>query len=144
MEVEELIISSYNKTNRFGRELGMEYTILEKGKVAFTMKINEYHLATASVAHGGAVAAMMDSTLGLAALSLTAHEAKIVSTVSLNMNFLLPVKLNDELKALGKVIRAGKRILFTEAHIINQNQEIIASGSGTFNAYPVEKIMPKI
>jgi len=135
------IIESYNKTNHFGREMGMTFEIIEPGKVIIKMPIKPLHLATLKVAHGGVIAGMMDAALGVAALSLSSTKGKIVSTVDLHMNFLVPVKLDDILTANGEVIKAGNRIFFAEAIIENQDGEIVSKGSGTFNAYPVEKIM---
>lgn len=140
---QKLIIDSYNKTNEFGRILGMVFDVISPGSIKIKMKITDLHLATINVAHGGAVAALMDATLGVAALSLTAEKEKVVSTVDLNMSFMRPVKLNDTLHASGNVIKAGNRILFSEAIILNQNNELVSKGSGTFNAYPVEKIIPQ-
>jgi uncharacterized protein (TIGR00369 family) len=141
MTSQQLIIESYQKTNHFGREMGMDFEIIEPGKITIQMLIKQLHLATINVAHGGVIAGMMDAALGVATLSLSSVKGKIVSTVDLHMNFLQPVKLNDVLKATGEVIKAGNRIYFAEATIINQHGEIISKGNGTFNAYPVEKIM---
>lgn len=141
MITQKIIIESYNKTNHFGREMGMTFEITEPGKVIIKMPIKLLHLATLKVAHGGAIAGMMDAALGVAALSLSSTKGKVVSTVDFHMNFLVPVKLDDVLTATGEIIKAGNRILFAEAIIINQNNELISKGSGTFNAYPVEKIL---
>ncbi|MEO9256762.1 MAG: PaaI family thioesterase, partial [Crocinitomicaceae bacterium] len=84
---------------------------------------------------------MMDAALGVAALSLSSTKGKVVSTVDFHMSFLVPVKLDDILTATGEIIKAGNRIFFAEAIIVNQHGELISKGSGTFNAYPVEKIM---
>jgi acyl-CoA thioesterase len=66
---------------------------------------------------------------------------KVVSTVNMNMNFLLPANLGDHLIGRGKVVKAGKRIVFVEAQIFNQKEQLIATGSATMNAYPVHKLM---
>lgn len=134
------LIRQYIHWNAFGKLLGMDFTILQPGKVAYRMRITQDHLATPIASHGGAVAALMDATLGVACLSSVCEEGRVVSTVNLSMQFLAPAKLNDELEAVGEVIKSGKRLLFAEAKILNQHGELIATGTGTMNAYPVDKL----
>lgn len=135
----DFIIETYKKTNRFGNDLGMELDIVSPGEIRYQLVITELHLATPKVAHGGVIASLMDGTLGVAGLSLAIDNGNVVSTIELKMNFLTPAFLGDTLTAKGKVIQAGSRILYIEGEITNQHKEIVARGSGTFNAYPAEK-----
>lgn len=139
IELRERIIEAYKKSNRFGNDLGMQLSIQTPGEITYTLAITEKHLATPKAVHGGVIAALMDGTLGVAGLSLVVDKGNVVSTIELKLNFLRPAFLGDILTATGKVIQAGSRILYIEGQITNQKQEIIAKGSGTFNAYPVEK-----
>ena len=138
-DIRELIIEGYKKSNRFGNDLGMELEIVAPGEIRYTLVITAQHLATPKAAHGGVIASLMDGTLGVAGLSKVVDEGKVVSTIELKLNFLSPAILGDRLTASGRVIQAGSRILYIEGEIINQHNELIAKGSGTFNAYPVEK-----
>ena len=133
------IIQGYIKGNNFGRHIKMHFEILQPGDVHYRIIIDDCHLATPIASHGGVVASLMDSTLGIAALSLVCEEGNIVSTVNMNLNFLAPVKKGDELNAFSKVLTKGKRLIVTEAEIFNQNKRIVAKGMGTFNIYPNHK-----
>jgi len=85
------------------------------------------------------LAAMMDGVLGVAALSLSASENKLVSTVEFKINYFKPVHLSDNLTGYGRVDHKGKRIIISSGEIYNQNKELVAKGMGTFNAYPFDK-----
>ena len=133
------IILAYKKGNNFGRLIEMEFELFNPGELEYKIKITEVHLATPYAAHGGVVSALMDSVLGISALSRVCTDDKIVSTVEMKLNFLAPVRLGDQLTGTAIVLSKGNRIVVTEAEIKNQNGLLVAKGMGTFNAYPKEK-----
>jgi uncharacterized protein (TIGR00369 family) len=133
------IIRLYEEANSFGDLLGMELTLVEPGEIEYTMTIAQQHLATPKAAHGGAIAALIDGALGVAALSKVSIDKKVVSTIEFKVNYLSPAILGDQLLATGRVQSAGNRILYVECDVVNQRGEIIAKANGTFNAYPAAK-----
>ncbi|PKR80507.1 PaaI family thioesterase [Brumimicrobium salinarum] len=137
--IDEKVMELYKASNNFGAFLEMDLEVLNEGEVKYTLNIKEKHLATPIAAHGGVVAGLIDGTLGVAALSIAGKNNKVVSTVELHVNYLKPVVLDDQLVAIGKVISAGKSLIYVEASVTNQNDVLVAKASGTFNAYPAEK-----
>jgi acyl-CoA thioesterase len=135
------IIQQYIAWNHFGDFLGMDFEIQEKGVVIYEMTIEKKHLATPKAAHGGSVAGLIDAALGVACLSQVCEEDKVVATVSLTINYLLPANLDDKITAVARVVKSGNRLLFVEGQVTNQQGELIATASGTMNAYPVSKII---
>lgn len=133
------LIQKYKQSNKFGDLLDISFEIIEKGKVEYHVVIGEKLLATPNAAHGGLIATLCDGALGIAALSCVVEDDKVVATVEMNIKYLKPVFLNDKIIAKAEVIQGGKRLLFSEAKVYNQKNELIASASGTFNAYPKEK-----
>lgn len=136
---QHLTIVAYNAHNAFGDLIDMSFNIVEPGKVSYFVKISKELLATPLAAHGGVIASLMDGALGIAALSIVCEDGKVVSTIEFSTRFLKPVLLDDVLEARALVISRGKRILVSEAKIYNQHGELVATGNGTFNAYPKEK-----
>lgn len=134
------IIKGYIASNQFGDLLGMEFSIESPGHVVYKMKIEEKHLATPLAAHGGSITALMDATMGVCALSNVIRDARVVSTIELKISFTAPAKLGDTLIGTASLQKDGKRIMFIEGKIHNQNNELIAFATGTFNSYPAEKI----
>lgn len=139
--VDNIVLKTYNQWNKFGDLMQMHFSVIDKGEIAYYMTVTEEHLATPIAAHGGSLAALMDATLGVCALSEVCEDMKVVSTVNMNMSFLHPANLGDQLIGRGKVVKSGKRIIFVEAQIFNQKEQLIATGSATMNAYPVHKLM---
>lgn len=137
--IDQNILELYKKSNKYGDFLEMTLTVLQDGKSKYTMDIKEKHLATPIAAHGGVIAGMVDGTLGVAAMTIAGENGNVVSTVDLRVSYIKPVKLGDHLTSIGEVISAGKRLIFTEATVTNQDGVIVAKANGTFNAYPASK-----
>ncbi len=137
----EKLLKIYQKINKYGEVNGMKLEIIEPGHIVYEMEIKDQHMATPTAAHGGAVAGFMDGVLGVAALSASALEEKLVSTIEFKINFLNPVYKSDILVGTGKVEQKGKRIIIASGEIVckNRDNKLIAKAMGTFNAYPFEK-----
>ena len=135
------VIQQYIEWNTFGKTLNMDFFIHSPGVVTYRMSVREAHLATPKAAHGGAIAALIDAALGVAALSAVCEQQKVVATVSLNVNYLSPAFIGKELIAEAKVVRKGNRILFTETEVSDSDGNLVAKASATMNAYPMEKAM---
>jgi len=133
------ILKKYNQTNQFGRFLGLELELLYPGEVNYYVEVKKEHLATLNSAHGGFLAGVFDQIIGTAALSKALLDKKVVATVEFKINYIKPAFLGDKLIGNGKVISSGKRLYTVEGKIFNQNQELLALGLATLNAYPFEK-----
>jgi len=138
--VDNPIVQGYIKANNFGALLGMDFTIESPGHILYSMPITEQHLATPIAAHGGAVSALMDATMGVCALSQVLEDKKVVSTIEMKISFIAPGLLGDTLIATAQIIKSGKRLLFVEGEIKNQKGDLVAIATGTFNSYPAEKV----
>lgn len=134
------IVELYKMSNEFGRTIDFEYDFLPNGEVTNKIIIDKKHLATPVTAHGGVIAALADSTLGIAALAESQKDGNLVSTVEFKINFLKPACLGDVISGFSRVRKVGKKIIFVEADFLNQNEELIATASGTFNQYPFSKV----
>ncbi|MCD6019975.1 MAG: PaaI family thioesterase [Bacteroidetes bacterium] len=135
------LIEQYITQNNFGKTLGMDFKIIEPGLVHYFLSIKEEHLATPRAAHGGVISGLMDGLLGVTALSVSAKDNHIVSTVEFKINFFAAAFVGDKLQGIGKIEHQGKRLIVTSAEIIcpERNNIVIAKALGTFNTYPAEK-----
>ena len=133
------LINSYISQNNFGQLLGMNFSIISLGKVEYSLKIIESHLATPVAIHGGVIASLLDATVGVGALSAVCEVGKVVSTVELSISYLSPAFLNDELIATSELLKLGQKLIFMEAKVVNQNGLLIAKATAILNAYPKEK-----
>jgi len=134
------ILKLYNSINQYGTLNELELTVLDKGHIMYEMEVKKKHLATPIAIHGGVLSAMMDAILGVAALSASCHDGKLVSTVEFKINYLSPARLGDVLIGEGKIIQKGNRLIIAEGDIkLKGTDRLIAKGMGTFSAYPIEK-----
>ena len=67
--------------------------------------------------HGGAIGALADIAGGYAALTVV-PDGMEVSTVEYKINFLAAFD-GGELRAIGRVVRAGRRIIVTSAEVLH-------------------------
>ena len=67
--------------------------------------------------HGGAIGALADIAAGYAGLTVAPANME-VSTAEYKINFLAAFQ-GGELRATGKVIRAGKRLIVTSAEVLH-------------------------
>mgnify|MGYP000211939389 FL=1 len=57
----------------------------------------------------------------------------------MKISFVAPAFKGDVLTANANILKAGKRLVFVEGKITNQEGWLVAFASGTFNAYPSSK-----
>ncbi len=86
--------------------------------------------------HGGAMGALADIAGGYAALTVVAPGVE-VTTVEYKINFLASFT-SGELRAIGRVARAGKRIVVTAAEVLHRG----ADGKETVCALMQQTIVP--
>jgi uncharacterized protein (TIGR00369 family) len=71
--------------------------------------------------HGGAIGAVADIAAGYASLTV-AHEGKEVTTIEYKINFLAACS-GGQLRAEGRVVKAGKRVIITAADVYHEVME---------------------
>jgi uncharacterized protein (TIGR00369 family) len=86
--------------------------------------------------HGGAMGALADIAGGYAALTVI-PEGMEVTTVEYKINFLSS-KQQGELRAVGKVVKGGKRIVVTTAEVFH----VDAQGQQTLCAVMQQTLVP--
>lgn len=88
---------------------------------------------TSNHAHGGVIAALVDTAMGL---SVATHGFTVV-TMEMNINYLSPVNVGDDLIASGYVIHLGKNTAVAEAEVYNFKKSLVAKSHGIFTFRPV-------
>ena len=86
--------------------------------------------------HGGAMGALADIAAGYAGLT-QAPEGMEITTVEYKINFLAAFS-SGELRALGRVVKAGKRIIVTTAEVLHAD----ATGKTTLCAVMQQTLVP--
>ena len=106
---------------------GILFRTISENEYEFKTKINENHLNNAGIAHGGFIAALIDSGVGTAAHRITGENLCV--TISLELKFISSVKLGQELIGLAKVQKKTKSLVFLTCEL-KAEDKIAATASG--------------
>lgn len=99
------------------QHLGARLLRVEPGLCEIALPYSERVTQQQGGFHGGAMGALADIAGGYAALTVAPPEAE-VTTVEYKINFLAAFR-DGELRATGRVARAGKRIIVTTADVVH-------------------------
>jgi uncharacterized protein (TIGR00369 family) len=97
------------------QHLGARLLRVEPGLCEVALPYSERVTQQQGGFHGGAMGALADIAGGYAALTVTVEDAE-VTTVEYKINFMAGFK-DGELRAVGRVAKAGKRIIVTTAEV---------------------------
>lgn len=104
---------------------------LEPGRARLELVIEQQHLRNLGIMHGGVLAAVLDTVMGMAA-STRAAQGQFVVTVQLNVNFVRPAWLGETLVGTGIVQHAGKQTAVARGEVHTAEGALVGTGSGTF------------
>lgn len=99
------------------RHLGACLLRVEPGLVELSLPYSDKVSQQQDGFHGGAMGALADIAGGYAGLTLAA-EGMEVTTVEYKINFLAAFQAG-ELRATGRVVRAGRRLIVTSAEVVH-------------------------
>jgi uncharacterized protein (TIGR00369 family) len=112
----------------FLRSLGPLYYRQDGDRIVVALRVDEQHLNTRAIAHGGMLVTLADSALGIV-LSMSRAPPHPMVTVSLTTDFLEPARLGDWLEAHVEIERVGARLAFARCHLaVGERRVLRASG----------------
>jgi uncharacterized protein (TIGR00369 family) len=79
--------------------------------------------------HGGYIAVLVDDVAGMALMSLIGSGAP---TVSLQVDYLNPMPMDQTYTARGEVVRAGKATAIVDVHVYDPDELLVARGKCFF------------
>ena len=95
--------------------IGASITRIEPGRIEAELTLGQQHQQQRGFAHGGLVATMADLAAGYAAVTLVPDEVGVV-TSDLKVSYLNP-GVGTRMRAIGWVLKAGRRLHFCEAEV---------------------------
>ena len=108
---------------------GLLFKTVSEKEYQFKTVITESHLNAAGIAHGGFLSAVVDAGAGTAA-HRTAGDSPCV-TISLELKFISPVKLGQELIGTTKIQKKTKSMVFLTCEL-KASDKIVATASGVW------------
>merc|ERR1719365_119790 len=109
---------------------GCKVVSASPGQCIVSMVVKEEHMNRAGTMHGGFSAHLVDSISTLALLTVGDDPRPGVS-VDMNMTYMKPAALGEEIFVEAKTLRSGKTLAFLECEIRNQKQQLLVKGSHT-------------
>lgn len=103
------------------RHIGARLIRVEPGLCELALPYSERVTQQQDAFHGGAIGALADIAGGYAALTEAPEDMEVV-TVEYKINFLSSLQ-GGELRATGRVLKAGRRIIVTTADVLHLDAE---------------------
>lgn len=113
-----------------GQTLGYRLTEIRDGEAIVEIETAEQHFNFSGYAHGGVICTIMDTAMGLAALT-TLDGEETATTVELKVNMLRPV-WRSHLRALARVTNRGRTLQLLECEVSDERGKLIAKAMGTW------------
>jgi len=108
---------------------GLFFRTISEKEYEFKTTINKNHLNAAGITHGGFISALVDSGAGTAAHRCA--DSSPCVTISLEIKFISPVKLGQELFGRTKIQKKTKSMVFLTCELTVENK-IVATASGVW------------
>ena len=121
----------------FAALLGMDVEHAEEGMVILTATPTRAHYNLIGVVHGGFAAGLLDSACGLAAVAgLTEPSRCLTLEIKVAYHAALTDKVG-QVRAIGQVIKMGRRTAYTEARLEDAAGRLYASATSTLLIEPM-------
>lgn len=115
----------------FLRDLGVEFLGMAAGEAKIALNLEERHMNSWMVTHGGVTMTLLDVVMAMAGRSLD-PEARGGVTVEMKTSFLQPGgKPGSRMVAKGKVFHRSTTMSFCEGEVWNDDK-LVAKAMGTF------------
>jgi uncharacterized protein (TIGR00369 family) len=121
------ITDIFGSTIPFVGYCGIEPIAVGNGKSRLEVTVEPHHGNQMGVAHGGLLMTLLDVSMGTAARSRAGSN---VVTVDMQVAFMAPA--GGRLVGQGRVVRAGKSLLFVEADITDAAGDLVCRGTSVF------------
>ncbi len=95
------------------------------------MRVDNQHMRDLGIMHGGVLATLLDSVMGMAASSM-APVGHFAVTVQLNLNFIRPAWEGETLLAEAEVMHSGRQTAVARGEVHTEAGSLVGTGSATF------------
>ena len=113
----------------------LEPTSDPKESITFSWTVPTEYCNTSGNVQGGVLASFADAALG-AAVAAHLPEDHYPALAEMKISIFRPAPAGTRLTATGRIVKPGRRVMFSEAEIKDSDGKLIARASGT--AVPAE------
>ena len=114
---------------------GVLFRTISETEYEFKSTINENHLNTAGITHGGYLSALIDAGAGTAAHRSSGNAPCV--TISLDLKFIGTSKVGDEITGFARILKKTNTLIFLCCEL-ESNNKIITSASGVWKILKIK------
>ena len=114
----------------FAKLLGIEVDSVEPGHAVLSMKLRDDLMRNNGIAHGGAIATLIDSSMAIAIMAQLAEGERTV-TVDLTIHYLRPIS-EGTARSSARVVRSGRRVITVSAELFGDDGKLAATAISTY------------
>ena len=129
----------------FNRLLGLKVDFLEIERAGFSFTIKNELIGNTvhGILHGGVISSVLDTTGGMTATASALERMRNhskdeiiewiarVGTIDMRVDYLRPGR-GSQFHSTGSVMRTGRKVAVTRMELKNQENKLIAVGTGTY------------
>ena len=108
---------------------GLMFKEISEVQYEFKTTIKDIHLNKREITHGGFICSLIDAGAGTAVYRTTGQKSCV--TVSLDVKFIAPTRLNDEIIGKVQILKKTKNMVFVNC-ILKKKDQLVASASGVW------------
>ena len=126
-----------DETNKgFMKHLGgLELKQISEFQYEFIVHVEEMHLNTGKIAHGGFLSTIADTGMGTAAHMIAGNRRCV--TINLDMKFISAGQLGDKLSGNVKILKKTKTLVFLFCEL-KKDDKIITSATGVWKILKIK------
>ena len=131
MDIEKKITQSFEKQT-FMKTIGAQLDVIEDGKVTISVALKPGMMQQHGFGHAGITFSIGDSAAGYAALTKIGENQEVL-TSEMKIHLLSPAN-GKVLKAVGSVLKPGKRLIVVKSDIYSikdEKEKMVATMLGT-------------
>ena len=116
------------RRNPFNELVGPFYERRSGDEVSLGLRIEERHLNSRGLCHGGLLATLADLALGYAMLAKSGDDGGFV-TAQLSLDYAGSAKLGDWVESAVEIQRIGARLAFANGYLVSDGKRIVRASA---------------
>ncbi len=109
----------------YAKLIGLELGEMKPGEATLHLDIRDELKQNQGVAHGGAVASLIDTAAAFAVVTLL-EPGERVTTTDLTIHYLRPIT-SGRLTATARIVRGGRRLFVLAVQVTNDHDVLVAT-----------------
>jgi uncharacterized protein (TIGR00369 family) len=109
---------------------GIDLVRAEPGEVEIALRAEDHHLNLLGTVHGGMIATVADTAMGLA-MRTRAEPGSTYVTAQLGLHYLASGRAG-RIVGIGRAVKAGGQMGYAEADVLGEGDRLLARASATF------------